>query len=57
LCPPRHPTALAKNLANPTKAANEKFRIVRKADFAEVLRGVAFAPSSKSDDDDHEDHN
>ena len=30
---------------NAAKAANEKFTIIRKADFAEVLRGVAFAPS------------
>ena len=32
-----------------TKAANEKFTIVRKAGFAEVLRGVSFAPSEKED--------
>jgi hypothetical protein len=30
-----------------TKAAKEKFTIVRKADFAEVLRGVSFAPGTK----------
>jgi hypothetical protein len=30
-----------------TKAAKEKFTIVRKADFAEVLRGVSFAPNTK----------
>jgi hypothetical protein len=36
-----------------TKAAAEKFTIVRKAGFAEVLRGVSFAPS-KGDDDDHD---
>jgi hypothetical protein len=29
------------------KAAKEKFTIVRKADFAEVLRGVSFAPGTK----------
>jgi hypothetical protein len=34
-----------------TKAATEKFTIVRKAGFAEVLRGVAFAPTGKEDDD------
>jgi hypothetical protein len=36
-----------------TKAATEKFTIVRKAGFAEVLRGVSFTPS-KGDDDDHD---
>jgi hypothetical protein len=30
-----------------TKAAKEKFNVVRKADFAEVLRGVSFAPGTK----------
>jgi hypothetical protein len=34
-----------------TKAAAEKFTIVRKAGFAEVLRGVSFAPSGKNGDD------
>jgi hypothetical protein len=38
-----------------TKAATEKFTIVRKAEFAEVLRGVSFAPSQQ-DGDDHDDH-
>jgi len=38
-----------------TKAATEKFTIVRKADFAEVLRGVSFAPS-EPDDNDHGGH-
>jgi hypothetical protein len=38
-----------------TKATKEKFTIVRKAEFAEVLRGVSFAPS-KGDDDDRDDH-
>ena len=38
-----------------TKAATEKFTIVRKAGFAEVLRGVSFTPS-KGDDDDRDDH-
>jgi hypothetical protein len=32
---------------DPAKAAKEKFTIVRKADFAEVLRGVSFAPGTK----------
>jgi hypothetical protein len=30
---------------DPAKAAKEKFTVLRKADFAEVLRGVSFAPS------------
>jgi hypothetical protein len=30
-----------------TKAEKERFTIVRKADFAEVLRGVSFAPGTK----------
>jgi hypothetical protein len=47
---------------NTTKAASEKFRIVRKAGFAEVLRGVSLTPSNKDNDDrddkdDHDDHN
>jgi hypothetical protein len=37
------------------KAAKENFTIVRKAEFAEVLRGVAFTPS-KGDDNDRDDH-
>jgi hypothetical protein len=44
---------------NATKAATEKFTIIRKAEFAEVLRGVSFAPSGKDNadcDDDHGDH-
>jgi hypothetical protein len=40
---------------NPTKAANEKFTILRKAEFAEVLRGVSFAPSEQNDND-HDNH-
>ena len=36
-------------------AAKENFVVVRKAGFAEVLRGVAFAPSGK-DNDDHDNH-
>jgi hypothetical protein len=38
-----------------TKATTEKFTIVRKADFAEVLRGVSFAPSGQ-DNKDRDDH-
>jgi len=38
-----------------TKAAAEKFTILRKAGFAEVLRGVSFAPSGQ-DGDDHDNH-
>jgi hypothetical protein len=36
---------------NAAKAANENFTIIRKADFAEVLRGVAFAPSGNDGND------
>jgi len=41
------------------KATTEKFTIIRKAEFAEVLRGVSFAPSGKDNDnrDDDHDHN
>jgi hypothetical protein len=54
---PNRLVAVTDDLTNTdtTKAASEKFRIVRKAGFAEVLRGVSFTPSNK-DDDDHEDH-
>jgi hypothetical protein len=40
------------------KATTEKFTIIRKAEFAEVLRGVSFAPSEQDNDDrdDHDDH-
>ncbi len=38
---------------DPTVAAKEKFTIVRKADFAEVLRGVSFTPSEKGEGHDH----
>jgi hypothetical protein len=38
---------------NATVAAKERFSIVRQADFAEVLRGVAFAPGTGVDDNDH----
>ena len=34
-----------------TKAAKEKFTIVRKAGFAEVLRGVSFTPGTRPDHD------
>jgi hypothetical protein len=33
------------------KATNEKFTIVRKAGFAEVLRGVSFTPADRDDND------
>jgi hypothetical protein len=36
---------------NTAKAATQKFTIVRQAGFAEVLRGVSFAPSGKNGDD------
>ena len=36
-----------------TKAATENFTIVRKADFAEVLRGVSFAPETNVAHNDH----
>jgi hypothetical protein len=36
---------------NATKATTEKFTIIRKAEFAEVLRGVSFASSGKDGDD------
>jgi hypothetical protein len=46
---PNRLVAITDTLTNtdPTKAAKEKFTIVRKADFAEVLRGVSFAPGTK----------
>jgi hypothetical protein len=37
------------NNTDPTKAAKESFITIRKAGFAEVLRGVAFAPVEKKD--------
>jgi hypothetical protein len=37
------------NNTDTAKAAKEKFTIVRKAGFAEVLRGVSFAPSEKEE--------
>jgi hypothetical protein len=55
---PNRLVAIIDDIANTdaTKAAKEKFTIVRKADFAEVLRGVAFAPTKQDDDDHHDDH-
>jgi hypothetical protein len=57
---PNRLVAVTDDLTNtdPTKAAKEKFTIVRKAEFAEVLRGVSFAPSGRDDNDrdDHYDH-
>jgi hypothetical protein len=46
---PNRLVAVTDTLTNtdPTKTAKEKFTIVRKADFAEVLRGVSFAPGTK----------
>ena len=46
---PNRLVAVTDTLTNtdPTQAANEQFTIVRKADFAEVLRGVSFAPVGK----------
>jgi hypothetical protein len=54
---PNRLVAVNDTLANtdPTAAAKEKFTILRKAGFAEVLRGVAFAPSG-IDDHGHDDH-
>jgi hypothetical protein len=40
---------------NASVAAKENFVVVRKAGFAEVLRGVAFAPSGRDNDDSHRD--
>jgi hypothetical protein len=46
---PNRLVAITDTIQNTTaaSAANEKFTIVRKADFAEVLRGVSFAPSEQ----------
>ena len=48
---PNRLVAVTDTLSNtdPTVAAKEKFTILRKAAFAEVLRGVAFAPSGVDD--------
>jgi hypothetical protein len=37
------------NNTDPAKAAKESFLTIRKADFAEVLRGVSFAPVEKQE--------
>ena len=46
---PNRLVSVTDTLSNTTaaSAAKEKFTIVRKADFAEVLRGVSFAPGTK----------
>jgi hypothetical protein len=46
---PNRLVSITDTLSNTTaaSAAKEKFTIVRKADFAEVLRGVSFAPGTK----------
>ena len=46
---PNRLVAITDDLANTdaTKASKERFHVVRKADFAEVLRGVSFAPGTK----------
>lgn len=46
---PNRLVAITDTIANidATKAAKEKFTVVRKAGFAEVLRGVSFAPGTK----------
>jgi hypothetical protein len=46
---PNHLVAVIDDIANTdaTKAANEKFITLRSAGFAEVLRGVSFAPIQK----------
>jgi hypothetical protein len=45
---PNRLVSITDNLTNTdtTKATKEKFTVVRKADFAEVLRGVSFAPGT-----------
>jgi hypothetical protein len=50
---PNRLVAVTDDLSNTdaTKAAKEKFTIVRKADFAEVLRGVSFTPGTRPDHD------
>ena len=54
---PNRLVAVTDDLTNTdkAKAAQEKFTIIRKANFAEVLRGVAFAPVEQ-DDNDRDDH-
>jgi hypothetical protein len=55
---PNRLVAVTDDLTNTdtAKAAKETFAIVRKANFAEVLRGVAFAPSGNDNDDRDNDH-
>jgi hypothetical protein len=55
---PNRLVAVTDVLANTdvANAAMEKFTIVRKAEFAEVLRGVSFAPSGRDDNDGDDDH-
>ncbi len=55
---PNRLVAVTDTLSNtdPSVAAKEKFTIVRKAGFAEVLRGVSFTPSGKGGDDGDDDH-
>jgi hypothetical protein len=40
----------------PTPPTGESFTTLKSAGNAEVLRGVSFTPSSKDDDDDHDNH-
>jgi len=44
------------NNIDPTNAAKESFVTIRKAGFAEVLRGVSFTPTSKADNDHRRDN-
>jgi hypothetical protein len=55
---PNRLVAVTDTLANTdvAKAATEKFTIIRKAEFAEVLRGVSFAPSGQDNDDRDDNH-
>ncbi|HEX6494610.1 MAG TPA: hypothetical protein VF018_03935 [Acidobacteriaceae bacterium] len=50
---PNRLVAITDQLANTdaTTAAKEQFSVVRQAGFAEVLRGIAFAPGTGADDD------
>jgi hypothetical protein len=53
---PNRLVAITDTLSDTTaaSAAREKFTIVRKADFAEVLRGVSFAPGTNVAHNDHD---
>jgi hypothetical protein len=55
---PNRLVAVNDRLANTdaTVAAKEQFSLVRQAGFAEVLRGVAFAPGTGADDDHGQGH-